>query len=142
MLARAAHHHIGVGSSLAPRRPLSEVRRRLGYPVRVLLPQQTWDDNRPLAGGRHTGVPRAFVMPHYNTDLTATARLPGLDVEVVHRRSPAGDRDEILISLQAVHSLGAFASVLYAGHKTDLARSRSCTDAALKRRAHAPKELL
>ena len=55
-------------------------------------------------------------MPHYNTDLTATARLPGLDVEVVHRRSPAGDRDEILISLQAVHSLGAFASVLYAAN--------------------------
>jgi hypothetical protein len=56
-------------------------------------------------------------MPHYNTDLTATARLPGLDIEVVHRRSPAGDRDEILISLQAVHSFGAFASVLYAANK-------------------------
>jgi hypothetical protein len=55
-------------------------------------------------------------MPHYNTDLTATARLPGLDVEVVHRRSPDGDRDEILISLQAVPSFGAFGSVLLAAN--------------------------
>jgi hypothetical protein len=53
-------------------------------------------------------------MPLYNTDLTATARLPGLEVEVVHRRSPAGDRDEISISLQAVPSFDAFGSVLYA----------------------------
>jgi hypothetical protein len=55
-------------------------------------------------------------MPHYSIDLTTTARLPGLDVEVVHRRSPAGDRDEILISLQAVPSFGAFGSVLYAAN--------------------------
>jgi hypothetical protein len=55
-------------------------------------------------------------MPHYNIDLTATARLPGLDIEVVHRRSPAGDRDEILVSLQAVPSFGAFCSVLYAAN--------------------------
>ncbi len=53
-------------------------------------------------------------MPHYNIDLTATARLPGLEVEVVHRRSLAGARAEILISLQAVPSFGAFDSVLYA----------------------------
>jgi hypothetical protein len=55
-------------------------------------------------------------MPHYNIDLTATARLPGLDIEVVHRRSPAGDRDEILISLQAVPFFGAFGSVLDAAN--------------------------
>ena len=55
-------------------------------------------------------------MPHYNIDLTATARLPGLDVEVIHRRSPAGDRDEILISLRAVPSFWAFGSVLYAAN--------------------------
>src|SRR5262245_34298536 len=113
MFACGAPSH-GRGNS--PRRPLSEVRRRLEYPVRVLLSQHTWDDNRPLTGRRLIGVPRAFVMPHYNTALTATAHLPGLDVEVVHRRSPAGDRDEILISLQAVHSLGTFASVLYAAN--------------------------
>ena len=53
-------------------------------------------------------------MPHYNIDLRATARLPGLDVEVVHRRSPAGDRDEISISVQAVPFFGAVGSVLYA----------------------------
>lgn len=55
-------------------------------------------------------------MPHYNIDLRATARLPGPDVKVVHRRSPAGDRYEILISFQAVPSFGAFGSVLYAAN--------------------------
>jgi hypothetical protein len=43
-------------------------------------------------------------MPHYNIDLTATARLPGLDIEVVRRRSPGGDREEISINLQVVPS--------------------------------------
>ena len=53
-------------------------------------------------------------MPYFN--IAATARLPGLDVEVVHRRSPTGARDEIFISLQAVPSFGAFDSVLYAAN--------------------------
>jgi hypothetical protein len=90
-------------------------------------------------------------MPHYNIDRRATARLPGLDVEVVHRRSPAGDRDEILISFQAVPSFGAFGSFLYAANplvfwaeatRLTWLRSRACTDAALKRRANAPKRRL
>jgi hypothetical protein len=54
-------------------------------------------------------------MPHYEIDLTASARLPGLDVEVVHRHSPTGDRDEILISLQAV-PFEAFGGVVYAAN--------------------------
>jgi hypothetical protein len=54
-------------------------------------------------------------MPHYKIDVTATARLPGLDIEVVHRHSPAGDRDEILISLQAV-PFEAFGGVLYSAN--------------------------
>jgi len=41
-------------------------------------------------------------MPPYNTHLRATARLPGLDIEVVHRRSRDRDREEISINLQAV----------------------------------------
>ena len=49
-------------------------------------------------------------MPHYNIDLTATARLPGLDIEVVHRRSPGGDREEISINLQAAPSFEALAA--------------------------------
>jgi hypothetical protein len=53
-------------------------------------------------------------MPHYNIDLTATARLPGLDIEVVHRRSPGGDREEISINLQAVPSFEAFSRLLEA----------------------------
>ena len=54
-------------------------------------------------------------MPHYNIDLTATARLPGLDIEVVHR-SPGGDREEISINLQAVPSFEAFGRFLEAAN--------------------------
>jgi hypothetical protein len=38
----------------------------------------------------------------------ATARLPGLDIEVIHRRSPGGDAEQISINLQAVPSFEAF----------------------------------
>ena len=39
---------------------------------------------------------------------TARAHLPGLDIEVVHRRSPAADAEQISIHLQAVPSFEAF----------------------------------
>jgi hypothetical protein len=55
-------------------------------------------------------------MPYYNIDLTATARLPGLDIEVVHRRLPGGDREEISIKLQAVPSFEAFGRFLEAAN--------------------------
>jgi hypothetical protein len=38
----------------------------------------------------------------------ATARLPGLDIEIIHRRSPGGDAESISINLQAVPSFEAF----------------------------------
>src|SRR5215813_1389826 len=38
----------------------------------------------------------------------ATARLPGLDIEIMHRRSAAGDAEQISINLQAVPSFEAF----------------------------------
>ena len=53
-------------------------------------------------------------MPHYNIDLTATARLPGLDIEVVHRRSPG--EEEISINLRAVPSFEAFGRFLEAAN--------------------------
>ena len=89
-------------------------------------------------------------MPHYNIDLTATAHLPGLDIEVVHRRSPGGDREEISINLRGALLRGLRPlsggsqpiCILGRGHQADLARSRACTDAALKRRPNAPKERL
>ena len=37
----------------------------------------------------------------------ATARLPGLDIEIVHRRSPGGDAEQISVNLQAVPSCEA-----------------------------------
>lgn len=42
----------------------------------------------------------------------ATARLPGLDVEVVHRRSPDGDAEQISITLRAMPSFEAFGNWL------------------------------
>ena len=44
----------------------------------------------------------------------ATARLPGLNIEVVHRRSPDGDSEQISINLQAVPSFEAFGRFLEA----------------------------
>ncbi len=38
----------------------------------------------------------------------ATARLPNLDIEIIHSRSPAGDAERITISLQAAPSFEAF----------------------------------
>jgi hypothetical protein len=38
----------------------------------------------------------------------ATANLPGLDIEIVHRRSLGGDAEQISIHLQAVPSFEAF----------------------------------
>jgi hypothetical protein len=44
----------------------------------------------------------------------ATARLPNLDIEIVHGRSPAGDAERITISLQAAPSFEAFGRFLEA----------------------------
>jgi hypothetical protein len=38
----------------------------------------------------------------------ATAHLPGLDIEIVHRRSPGGEAEQISINMQAVPSFEAF----------------------------------
>jgi hypothetical protein len=44
----------------------------------------------------------------------AAARLPNLDIEIVHSRSPAGDAERITISLQAAPSFEAFGRFLEA----------------------------
>jgi hypothetical protein len=46
----------------------------------------------------------------------ATACLPGLNIEVVHRQSPDGDSEQISINLQAVPSFEAFARFLEAAN--------------------------
>jgi hypothetical protein len=38
----------------------------------------------------------------------ATARLPGLEIEIVHRRLPGAEAEQISINLQAVPSFEAF----------------------------------
>ena len=47
---------------------------------------------------------------------TARAHLPGLDIEIVHRRSPAADAEQISIHLQAVPSFEAFGRSLEAAN--------------------------
>lgn len=42
----------------------------------------------------------------------ATGRLPALDIEIAHRRSPSGDAEYISISLQAVPSFEEFGRFL------------------------------
>jgi len=50
-------------------------------------------------------------MPRSEVDsTTATAHLPGLDIEIVHRQSPDGLTEQVSINLTAVPSFGAFAS--------------------------------
>lgn len=46
----------------------------------------------------------------------ATARLPGLNIEIVHRQSPDGDSEQISINLQAVPSFDAFGRFLEAAN--------------------------
>jgi len=60
-----------------------------------------------------------FKEPLHHSDAEATrahAQLPGLDIEIVHRRSPDGDAEQIAISLQARPSFDAFASYLDAAN--------------------------
>jgi hypothetical protein len=47
---------------------------------------------------------------------TARAHLPGLDIEIVHRRSPAADAEQISIHLQAAPSFEAFGRFLEANN--------------------------
>jgi hypothetical protein len=42
----------------------------------------------------------------------ATASLPGLEIEIVHRRSPGADVEALSINLQATPSFGAFGRFL------------------------------
>ena len=50
---------------------------------------------------------------HYEDDATrATARLPGLEIEIVHRRLPGGEGEQISINLEAVPSFEAFGRFL------------------------------
>jgi hypothetical protein len=50
---------------------------------------------------------------HHEDDTTrATARLPGLEIEIVHRRLPGGEAEQISINLQAMPSFEAFGRFL------------------------------
>src|SRR5262249_37496706 len=51
-----------------------------------------------------------------NSATRATARLPGLDIEIVHRRAVEGDAGQISINLTAAPSFEAFGRVLEAAN--------------------------
>lgn len=48
--------------------------------------------------------------------MTTTARLPNLDIEIVHRRLPDGSAEQISINVQATPSFEAFRRVLEAAN--------------------------
>ena len=54
--------------------------------------------------------------PIENDTTRATARLPGLDIEIVHRRSPSADFEQVSINLQAAPSFEAFGRFLEAAN--------------------------
>ena len=47
-----------------------------------------------------------------NNTTRAIARLPGLEIEIVHRRLPGGEGEQISINLEAVPSFEAFGRFL------------------------------
>jgi hypothetical protein len=51
-----------------------------------------------------------------NSTTRATARLPGLEVEIIHRRLPGADAEQLSINLQAVPSFEAFGQFLQAAN--------------------------
>jgi hypothetical protein len=58
-------------------------------------------------------------LPHQkidNSTTRATARLPGLEVEIIHRRLPGADAEQLSINLQAVPSFEAFGQFLQAAN--------------------------
>jgi hypothetical protein len=57
--------------------------------------------------------------PRTNRDVdttTASARLPGLDIDIIHSRSPDGDSEQVSITLKAVPSFQAFGRALEAAN--------------------------
>jgi len=56
-------------------------------------------------------------LPDSDTETTrASAQLPGLDIEIVHRRSPDGGAEQLTVTLQAAPSFDAFARYLEAAN--------------------------
>lgn len=51
-----------------------------------------------------------------NSTTRATARLPGLEIEIIHRRLPGADAEQLSINLQAVPSFEAFGQFLQAAN--------------------------
>jgi len=92
-------------------------------------------------------------LPHSSDNDTtrATASLPGLEIEIVHRRPQGGDLEALSINLQAMPSFEAFGRSLEAANplafwepsradglapmvRGNLARSQPRADGAVERR--------
>jgi hypothetical protein len=58
-----------------------------------------------------------FKEPTHDLDaVRATAHLPNIDIEIVHRRAPDGDAEQIFINMQATPSFETFGRVLEAAN--------------------------
>jgi hypothetical protein len=60
-----------------------------------------------------------MTIPHTNREVDATtvsAQLPGLDIDIVHSRSPDGDSELVSITLKAAPSFEAFGRALEAAN--------------------------
>jgi hypothetical protein len=79
--------------------------------------------------------------PNSDDETRATARLPGLEIEIVHRQSPGGGGEQISTNLRAVPSFEASGRFLetanpFCGHVT-----RRPTATALETRFKPPAHL-
>jgi hypothetical protein len=61
-------------------------------------------------------TPEGEVDPAETGATRATARLPGLDIEIMHRRAVEGHAEQISINLRAVPSFEAFSRALEAAN--------------------------
>lgn len=74
--------------------------------------------NGPALAGAHN-PDGAETLSDQQTDdnvIRATARLPGLEIEIIHRGSPAAEAEQISIHLQATPSFEAFGQFLRAAN--------------------------
>src|SRR4030095_6736389 len=61
-------------------------------------------------------MPRTYSRESEIDATRASARLPGLDIDIIHRQSPNGDWEEMSINLRATPSLDALGSLFEAAN--------------------------
>src|SRR3954466_2501905 len=75
---------------------------------------------------RKTAKGPPMEMSEYD-ETRATARLPNLDIEIVHRRPWEGNEEHLVVTLRAVPSFEAFGRFLEANRKNSPGRRPACS---------------